>query len=259
MGYVGADRRQILRFMAGLIIFVSLFGAASYFISVALTNYFSELSGEGKQIPVSSAGKMPLLIIDPGHGGEDGGSSSGEVLEKDLNLAVSENIYLLCALTGVPAKMTRRDDRALYDMYGDLEDYTGRKKAYDLRNRVRFAKEEGGGVFLSVHQNKFSDPAYSGLQVWYSPNDEKSKTLAEMIQSAARERLAPENAREVKKSTSSIYVLDRAQIPAALVECGFLSSPEDLARLTDPGYRRRLSALIFSQTAKFMAEDDSSY
>ena len=88
---------------------------------------------------------------------------------------------------------------------------------------------------------------------------EKSKTLAEMIQSAARERLATENAREVKKSTSSIYVLDRAEIPAALVECGFLSSPDDLARLTDPGYRRRLSALIFSQTAKFMAEDDSSY
>ena len=258
MGYVGADRRQVVRFMAGLVIFAALFGAAAYFISVVVTNYFSELSGEGRQIPVSAV-EGPLLIIDPGHGGEDGGSSSGEVLEKDLNLAVSENIYYLCALTGVPAKCTRRDDGALYDMYGDLVDYTGRKKAYDLRNRVRFAKEEGGGVFLSVHQNKFSDPAYSGLQVWYSPNDERSRTLAEMIQSAARERLAPENAREVKKSTSSIYVLDRAEIPAVLVECGFLSSPDDLARLTDPGYRRRLSALIFSQTAKFMMRDDTSY
>ncbi len=254
MELVGGDRYRVAKFMAGLIFFSALFAAASYFISVVVTNYFSELSGEGRLIPVVSAAESPILIIDPGHGGEDGGSSSGEVLEKDLNLAVSEDIYYLCALTGVPAKMTRRDDRALYDLYGDLEDYTGRKKAYDLRNRVRFVEEEGGGVYLSIHQNKFTDPAYSGLQVWYSPNAEGSESLAKMIQSASREYLSPENDREVKRATSAIYVLKRARVPSVLVECGFLSSPDDLSRLTDPSYRKRLSGVIFSESAKFMLD-----
>ncbi len=252
MEKVGADRYGLLKFMAGLLVFVAVFAAASYFIAVALTNYFSELSGEGKLIPVVSSDTLPRIIIDAGHGGEDGGSSSGETLEKDVNLAVSENVYYLCALTGVPASATRRDDRALYDMYGDLEDYTGRKKAFDLKNRVRFAKEEGGAVFLSIHQNKFSDPAYSGLQVWYAPRVDGSEELARMIQSASREHLDPENGREVKRAASAIYVLHRAKIPAVLVECGFLSNPDDLSRLADPGYRRRLSGVLFSECAKFM-------
>ena len=257
--FVGGDRYRVAKFMTGLLLFAALFAAASYFISVVATNYFSELSGEGRPIPAASAPDLPLLAIDPGHGGEDGGSSSGEVLEKDLNLAVSEDIYYLCALTGVPAKMTRRDDRALYDLYGDLDDYTGRKKAYDLRNRVRFVEEEGAGVYLSIHQNKFSDPAYSGLQVWYSPNAKESETFAKMIQSAAREYLAPENDREVKRATSSIYVLKRAEVPAVLVECGFLSNPGDLANVTDPSYRRRLAGVIFTECAKFIAGKDTSY
>ena len=259
MEFIGGDRFRVLKFMTGLVLFAALFTAASYLISVVVTNYFSELSGEGRPIPVSSAPQIPLLAIDPGHGGEDGGSSSGEVLEKDLNLAVSEDIYYLCALTGVPAKMTRRDDRALYDMYGDLDDYTGRKKAYDLRNRVRFVEEEGAGVYLSIHQNKFTDPAYSGLQVWYSPNVKESEALAKMIQSAARKYLAPENEREVKRATSAIYVLKRAKVPAVLVECGFLSNPEDLGRLCDPSYRKRLAGAVFSESAKFMTGGDTSY
>ena len=259
MEFVGGDRYRVAKFMAGLVLFAALFAAASYFISVAATNYFSELSGEGRPIPAASAPEIPLLAIDPGHGGEDGGSSSGEVLEKDLNLAVSEDIYYLCALTGVPAKMTRRDDRALYDLYGDLNDYTGRKKAYDLRNRVRFVEEEGAGVFLSIHQNRFSDPAYSGLQVWYSPNAEGSFDLAQTIQSASRRYLEPDNDREVKRATSAIYVLKRAEVPSVLVECGFLSNPDDLANITDPSYRRRLAAVIFSGCAEFMLGEESSY
>ena len=251
MEKVGTDRYGTVKFMAGLLIFVSVFAAASYFIAVVVTNYFSELSGDGKLIPVVSAERFPRLIIDPGHGGEDGGSSSGEVLEKDLNLALSENVYYLCALTGLPASATRRDDRALYDLYGDLDDYTGRKKAFDLKNRVRFVNEEGGAVFLSIHQNRFSDPVYSGLQVWYAPNGGESEALAKMIQSSSREHLDPENDREVKRATSAIYVLNRAEVPAVLVECGFLSNPDDLSRLTDPGYRRRLSGVLFSECAKF--------
>ena len=157
-------------FMAGLILFVLLFSAAAYLIAVVMTNYFSELSEGESLIPISASEAMPLVVIDPGHGGEDGGSTSGEVLEKDINLALSEDIFDLFRLIGIPAKMTRTTDTALYDLYGDLEEYAVKKKLYDLKNRVRFVKEEGGGVYLGIHPNKFPESKYRGLQVYYSQN-----------------------------------------------------------------------------------------
>ncbi len=252
MEILNEERGRLIRFMAGLAVFVSLFAAAAYFISVVMTNYSSQLEGKERPIPVSAHTALPLLIIDPGHGGEDGGSSSGEVLEKDINLSVSKNIRYLCALTGIPAKATREDDRALYDMYGDLDDYGGKKKIYDLKNRVRFVKEEEGGAYLAIHQNMFPDPRYGGLQVWYSGNNEDSAAFAEEIRRASCSYLDPENRRETKRATSSIYVLYRAEAPSVLVECGFLSNPEDLARLTDQDYRKLLSSAVFSAAARFL-------
>ncbi|MBR6918082.1 MAG: N-acetylmuramoyl-L-alanine amidase, partial [Clostridia bacterium] len=249
--------RRIASFMAGLTLFVLLFAAASYLICVVISNYFYELTEGEKMIPVASVDKMKLVAIDPGHGGEDGGSSSGEILEKDLNLAVSKDIYYLCVLTGVPAKLTRTEDAALYDLYDDLEDYTGKRKVYDLKNRVRFVKEEGAGIYLGIHMNKFPEEKYRGLQVWYSKNNKDSRYLAEKIQSGAREHLDGSNDREIKKATSSIFVLDRIEVPAVLVECGFLSNPEDLSLLTDPGYRRKLASSIFSSVVAFSV--NSSY
>ena len=243
-----------LKFMAGLAAFTLLFVAASYFVAVVLTNYSSELFEGKKMIPVSADGAVPLLIIDPGHGGEDGGSSNGELLEKDINLSVSEDIFYLCAFCGIPAKMTRTADTALYDLYGDLSDYTGKRKAYDLKNRVRFVKEEGGGIYLGIHQNKFPDPRYHGMQVFYSPSDGRSEIFAELIKDEARKYLDPENRREVKRATSAIYVLDRQEIPAVLVECGFLSNPGEASLLASEGYRRRVALCVFSAATKFVSE-----
>ena len=244
------DASRALPFMAGLILFTALFAAASYLIAVVMTNYFSELSDGEKLIPVSAGGSLPLLIIDPGHGGEDGGSTSGEVLEKNINLAISEDVDAICKLIGMPSKMTRTTDTALYDLYGDLEEYAGKKKLYDLKNRVRFVREEGGDVYLGIHTNKFPEAKYRGLQVYYSPNAEESRAIAEAIQSASREYLMPENEREVKEATSAIYVLDRAEVPAVLVEVGFISNPDDLSLLCDPAYRLRCAAAIVSAVAK---------
>ena len=245
------ERRRVLPFMAGLILFVAVFTAAAYLVSVVMTNYFSELTEGERMIPVSGE-SLPVIVIDPGHGGEDGGSTSGEVTEKELNLAVGECIYRLAVLTGHPAKLTRRSDVALYDLYGDLADYAGKKKAYDLRNRVRFASDQGG-VYLGIHMNKFPDPSVSGLQVWYSPNDPRSAEFAKEIQDAAIAHLSEDCRRETKRADSSIFVLDRLEIPAVLTECGFISNPEELSRLTDPAYRRLLSCVVFSAAARFVS------
>ena len=195
---------------------------------------------------------VPLLVIDPGHGGEDGGAAVGETLEKDLNLAVSEKVCDLCTIFGYPVQMTRTEDVLLYDYYHDLDDYKGKQKTYDLKNRLRITEESGAAVLLSIHMNLFPQSRYRGLQVYYSPNAESSKSLANRIQLSARQRLDPENTREIKAATNAIYLLKRAEIPAVLVECGFLSNPDERELLQTPDYQLRLAASLFVPSAEFL-------
>ena len=142
--------------------------------------------------------------------------------------------------------MTREDDRLLYDHYDDLEDYTGHKKEYDLKNRVKIAKELDECVFLSIHMNKFSNPKYSGTQIYYSKNNPSSELLARTIQNMTRAHLQPSNNRTIKPAGSSIYVLNSIDSPAVLVECGFLSNTAELNRLKDEEYQAKLALTIFS-------------
>ena len=207
-------------------------------------------------IPTGSTGetegKDPFLVIDPGHGGEDGGASSADgILEKELNLQIAQNLSDIAGLFGYKTVMTRTTDSMLYDLYNDLDDYTGYRKTYDLRNRLRLAKDLNGEIFVSIHMNKFPEPQYKGLQVYYSPNHTDSQKIAAFIQSYARTYIQPENTREIKEATSSIYLLHRIKTPAVLVECGFLSNPEETDMLTTPEYRCRLAGMIFASTAEW--------
>ena len=194
----------------------------------------------------------PLLVIDPGHGGEDGGASVAGILEKDVNLAVSMKAGDLCAVLGIPVLFTRTTDTLLYDAYGDLEDYRGKQKTYDLRNRLRMAEESGAAVFLSVHQNQFPKAKYSGMQVYYSPNDPGSAELAARIRQGGRMLLDPYNTRETKPATNAIYLLHRIGIPAVLAECGFLSNPDERELLSTPSYQTRVAAALIVPTAEFL-------
>lgn len=236
------------------IAFALLFSGASLLIGKYAFNYAvlntSELSTQA-----GAEAQQLDFIIDPGHGGEDGGATSGDVLEKNLNLAISENLCDLYAVFGYNARTTRTDDTLLYDYYNDLEDYKGRKKTYDLRNRLRIAEESGAKLYVGIHMNKFPQEKYKGLQVYYSPNDEKSRDAASMIQSYAKKFIMPDNEREIKQATQAIYILKRIKIPAVLVECGFLSNPEELALLTSKDYRLKLSAALFASSAEFIVTE----
>lgn len=250
MACVETDKKQksLFEFMAGLILFTLIFTAAAVLVSVTLRDHFSLLAQRRLASPIATDG-TPLIVIDAGHGGEDGGCSVGDVYEKDLNLALSENLYDMCCFMGIPAKMTRNEDKLLYDMYGELEDYTGKKKTYDLKNRVRFASENGG-IYLGIHMNKFPQSQYSGLQTYYSPNNEESRVYAEKIQEYVKTYIQNGNTREIKKADSGIFILSKAQLPAVLVECGFLSNPEELSLLSSADYRRTLSLGIFCAVAE---------
>lgn len=182
------------------------------------------------------------VVIDAGHGGEDGGTVGNGLVEKDLNLDVAKRLCALLEREGAHVVMTRESDTMLYDKSSD---YKGKKKALDLRARLEIAEGCENPVFVSIHMNYFPQTRYSGLQVYYSANNPLSRTLAEGIQSACRASLQPENTRAVKEATSAIFLLDKLSCPAVLVECGFLSNPDEAARLSDENYRERLAEVIF--------------
>ncbi len=194
------------------------------------------------QAEVFPPAAIPCVVIDAGHGGEDGGTSSAAgLVEKDVNLAVATTLRELLEAAGVPTVMTRTEDKLLYDRNVD---YQGRKKVLDLAARHAIAEATPGCLFVSIHMNAFTDPRYSGMQVWYGTQEPRSRDVAEAIQ-AGSIALMPTNHRRIKAAGSDIYLLDRATGPAVLVECGFLSNPAEAERLSDEEYQQAVAFVIF--------------
>lgn len=222
-----------------------LFFGVVALISAAVAFFFGEIGFPSLPVAVSTEGEesFDTVIIDAGHGGEDGGASSAQgLVEKDVNLDIAKKLCEMLEASGVKVVMTRTDDRLLYDRNVDFH---GRKKKLDLEARLNIAERYENAIFVSIHMNSFSSPKYSGLQVWYSPNHASSSKLADTIQSNAQKLLQPENTRKTKSATSSIYLLDRATCPAVLVECGFLSNAEEAERFENDEYRQKIAFVIF--------------
>lgn len=228
-------------------------------IAVMLGYSVSVLSGkpdaDASATPLPS---QPTVVIDAGHGGEDGGAVAVDgTLEKELNLEYAKTVHEMCKLFGIRSVLTRETDTMLYDKYSDVEDYTGKKKVYDLKNRLRFTEEAGDNVlFVGIHMNKFPVAKYSGTQIYYSANSPQSKPFAERIQSMVKQKLQPENNREVKKSGTSIFLLNRLRVPAVLAECGFLSNADETERLKDTVYRKEFSLTVVAAIGEFMESEN---
>ena len=188
------------------------------------------------------ANRAYTVVLDAGHGGEDGGASSASgLLEKELNLALTKQIGAELERQGISVVYTRTEDVLLYDRNVD---YKGRKKLLDLAARLKIARETENSVFVSIHMNSFPQKQYSGLQVYYSAHHPLSQALALTIQNNVKRNLDPNNERKTKKADSTIYLLDRNDRPAVLIECGFLSNDEEAKRLATEEYQKKLSALI---------------
>ncbi len=202
---------------------------------------------EGAVLPsdadISEEATTPItcVVIDAGHGGEDGGASSAAgLVEKDVNLAVALALRDLLEAAGIPCVMTRTEDKLLYDRGVD---YHGRKKVLDLAARRTIADATEGCLLVSIHMNAYPSERECGMQVWYGTADERSREIAADIQTAALS-LMPDNRRKIKAAGSNIYLLDKATCPAVLVECGFLSNPAEAERLADEDYRYALATVI---------------
>ena len=192
-----------------------------------------------------TARPRPAIIIDAGHGGEDGGAVGvGGEIEKDINLAIALKLKRLFGMTTFEVIMTRDSDIML------ATDGVTRRKASDLTNRVRIANNNPHAVFVSIHMNKFPQERYSGMQVFYSPNNRDSANLADLIRMNNKEYRQPENNREIKKGLD-MFVLENIKNCGVLIECGFLSNRDEASRLTDEEYQMKLARIIFASVAEF--------
>lgn len=192
---------------------------------------------------VATKTRAITVILDAGHGGEDGGAMSADgLVEKDVNLAVALLLRDMLVANGIRVVLTRETDTLLYDKNAD---YEGQKKALDAAERLRIAEETPDCIFVSIHMNTYPLSSCHGLQVWYSPNNPVSRTLADCVQSTAKSVLQPDNDRHVSATGSGIYLMHRLTVPAILVECGFLSNPDEAALLATEEYRQQLAFTIF--------------
>lgn len=189
--------------------------------------------------------ELPIIILDAGHGGKDGGATanSGTEPEKDINLAITRDLNDFFIASGFRTIMVRETDTDLSD--SDLS-LIGKRKFSDLRNRVNLVNSQDKAILISIHQNNFSQSKYYGTQVFYSTNDSDSKELAENIKLSVVSLLQPNNTRATKPASSSIYLLDNVECPAVLVECGFMSNPSEYQKLTDPEYQKEIAFAIFN-------------
>ncbi len=242
-----AGTSGIFRFLSFCLLFAVTLGCCTLLAHGAVTVTASGAPPEGKSNNAEDLPSLPTVILDAGHGGEDGGTTGvSGVLEKDLNLSIAKKLEILLTAAGFPVIMTRTEDILLYDRNVD---YHGRKKVLDLAARLKVAQEHPDAVFVSIHMNAYPQAKYSGLQVYYSPNSPESERLAERIQTLTAEALMPENHRKIKPSGGKIFLLDKMQNPSVLIECGFLSNPGECQALERESYQEELAAAIFAAIA----------
>ncbi len=184
---------------------------------------------------VSSSTENFTIVIDSGHGGMDPGNVADDgTEEKELNLAIAEKLQFFLEANDIAVIMTRTDDSGLYS------ENSSNKKVEDMKNRVALMEEASPDLVISIHQNSYSDSSIKGAQVFYYTTSVKSQALAEILQASLIRRLNPDNTRQAK-ANDTYYLLKKTSVPIVIAECGFMSSPEELALLKDEDYQDKVA------------------
>ena len=210
-----------------LILFCSLFASQSVTV---LAGAFEDIESPG----------LPVIVLDPGHGGEDGGAvSANGVRESGLNLEISLRTRDLLRFLGIPVVMTRETDLSIHSPEAVT---VSEKKISDLKNRVALVSDTENPILVSIHQNMFAESKYYGTQLFYADSD-PSRQLAEELQALFAAELDPSNHRRAKPC-ENVYLLSKISCPGVLVECGFLSNPKEEALLQSAEYQKKLAAVL---------------
>ena len=206
--------------------------------------------------------KKGTIVLDAGHGGEDGGAVGvNGVMEKDINLSIALELEKYLKQNNFEVIMIRDGDYSVGDQ--NLPTISERKRS-DTKSRLQTILDAGECIFISIHQNHFTESQYDGAQMFYSANRPESADLAEAIRQNIVSALQPENHRENKAAEKNIYLLYNCKVPAVLVECGFLSNPAEADKLNTESYQKEMAAAIYNglidylQAQKQSASQESS-
>lgn len=212
-----------------------------FIVSVTFGGYLFSNAPHTTTSTLPTFGKT--IVLDAGHGYPDGGAVGISGSQEDvLNLKVTLFLRDYLEKSGVNVILTRKNENGIFD---ESATSIKQKKVSDMHERERIMNESEADLFVSIHMNKFTDSKYSGPQVFYAPQFEEGKAFAENIQNELIAELKPKMEREIKKATSSIYLLKKAQLPAVLVECGFLSNAEEERLLNTTTYQKKIAWAIY--------------
>ena len=197
-----------------------------------------------------------VIIVDAGHGGSDGGAVAPDgTFESVLNLQIADKLNDTLSAIGFKTYMTRTDDNSI----GDSSSTIRSEKVSDIHKRMDIMNSFENCIFVSVHQNFYSGVSSWGTQVFYSGNNSESELIAQSVQSSVSEILQNDNKRMVKKSGSEIYLLYRAEKPAILIECGFMSNINELKKLKNETYQKEIAYSITNGIINYLIEKDVLY
>ncbi|MGE6489543.1 N-acetylmuramoyl-L-alanine amidase [Paenisporosarcina sp. NPDC076898] len=212
-------------------------------VSVTVVVYETQASDRAFFLPAPLGGMK--IVVDPGHGGIDGGASMGEVVEKDITLALGKELEKELKRLGAEVVMTRShadDAVAEHNPKATFPTIRARKLA-DLKLREEMIVNSDADLFISVHVNSIPDARWRGAQVFYHrEGHEGGAAVAKAIQGAIREHIG--NTEREALAIKQVYLLKKATVPAVLVETGFLSNPEELKLLTSKEYQEQMAEAI---------------
>lgn len=191
---------------------------------------------------------VAAVVIDAGHGGMDGGKIgiNGEI-EKEINLSIAQKLKSLLEQQGIAVVMTRTDDNGLY------EESIPNKKQQDMKRRCELINETEAALVVSIHQNSYTEASVRGPQVFYYKNSAAAKEIAVILQDALNDFLEIEKPRACK-ANDSYYILRKTERPTVIVECGFLSNPEEAVLLSTEAYQQKVAQAISMGVLRFLGQ-----
>ena len=218
------------------LVFISL-----YAFSFKISNDSNNINQTIQTVSLPVSGRT--VIVDAGHGTPDEGASSNNgVTEAEINLQIALKLQNLLEQSGCIVILTRSDENEIYD----VESNTIReKKISDMKNRVKIGNESSSDIFVSIHLNKIEQSKYSGWQTFYKPGNDDSKKLATTIQNNLNDAIQKENKR-TPAALSTVYLMKNVEIPITIVECGFLSNPDEEKLLQTEEYQEKLAWGIYN-------------
>lgn len=194
----------------------------------------------------------PIIILDAGHGGMDGGciSINGDV-EKGINLNILLALRDMLRVSGYDVEVTRDTDKSIHDK--GIEGIANQKSS-DMDNRLALFNKYENALCISIHQNQFTDSKYSGAQMFYSASNHENERLAGIMQNKFVELLQPGNKREIKLCGKELFLCYFSENPTVMVECGFLSNSDEASLLVTEEYQHKVAFTIYSGINEFLNE-----